>query len=380
MAESPRVPGNDAAAWSATVRALALEVGFSRVGFARAHDRPEDLARLRAWLDAGMHGPMAWMAKDPARRCDPGLVVVGARSAVVLALDYDSDAPRSVDVLGRQGDAAPAGTGWISRYAWGDDYHLVAERRLRALTERVEAVLGPRLPLDFRGAGADDGPFDARRDFRWEVDYGPMLERRWAEEAGLGWQGKHTLLVDPARGSYFFLATIITTIELVPDAPVADHCGSCTRCIDVCPTQAIVAPRLLDARRCLSTLTIETRGPLEPAEAALLGDHVFGCDLCQDVCPFNRFSRPSGEPGFAPREGLVAPDLAALAALDDKAFAARFAKSAVKRNKREGLQRNVDAVLANQARRGARPAPALPVASTGASVATAPKADDPAPA
>lgn len=350
-ARSPADP-----AISDEVRRLALEAGFSRVGFARAHDRPEDLARLVAWLDQGMHGPMAWLANDPGRRCDPRQVVAGARSVIVLALDYDSDAPRSVDVLGRDGAAAAPGTGWISRYAWGDDYHLVAERRLKDFTARVAASVGPTLGPDFRGPGQAEGPFDPRRDFRWEVDYGPMLERRWAEEAGLGWQGKHTLLVDPARGSYFFLATVVTTLVLVPGVPTPDHCGSCTRCIDVCPTQAIVAPRRLDARRCISTLTIETRDALTPGQAAALGDHIFGCDLCQDVCPFNRFSRPSGEAAFAPRPGLVAPDLVALAGLDDGGFAARFGRSPLKRTKRAGLQRNVAAVLDNQARRGARSA------------------------
>ncbi len=335
---------------TARIKALALAAGFSRVGVARAHARPDDEGRLRAWLDAGMHGPMAWLERDPSRRSDPGRVVADARSVIVLALDYDSDAPRTATAMAEAG----VGSGWISRYAWGDDYHDVAERRLRSFSAAVQSALVDVLDDDFRGADQPAGPFDARRDFRWEVDYGPMLERPWAQEAGLGWQGKHSLLVDPARGSYFFLATIVTTLALAPDTPSVDQCGSCTRCIDACPTDAIVADRVVDARRCISTLTIETKGALTPAQSQLLGDHVFGCDICQDVCPFNRFSRPSGEVAFAPRAGSVAPRLADLAGLDAVGFAERFRRSPIKRAKFSGLLRNVEAVVANQAAAAAK--------------------------
>lgn len=333
----------DRAALTALVKAAAREAGFSRVGVASAHDRPDDVRHLVAWLDAGMHGPMAWMAKAPERRADPCRVVEGAASVIMLALDYDSDAPRSIDVVGRDGASAAPGTGWISRYAWGDDYHDVAEKRLRSLTDVVARQVPALLGRDF----------DTAREFRWMVDYGPLLERRWAQEAGLGWQGKHSLLVDPKRGSFFFLAGIITTLPLVADAPQTDHCGSCTRCIDACPTGAIVRPYVVDARRCISTVTIETRGELEPAVAALVGDHVFGCDICQDVCPFNRFSRPSGEPAFAPRPGAVAPSLVDLLGLDEVGFRERFRRSPLKRAKWAGLVRNVRAVVANQAARSA---------------------------
>ncbi len=283
---------------------------------------------MRAWLQADRHGEMAWMATNPARRSDPGLVVDGARSVIVLALDYDSEAPHTQEAM------AP-GHGWISRYAWGTDYHLLMERRLKALARRVVAELAPP-------------EFDARREFRWSVDYGPVLERRWAEEAGLGWQGKHSLLVDPERGSFFFLCTVITTMLLRPDSPQTDHCGSCTACMDACPTQAIVAERVVDARRCISYLTIERRGALTAEERGWVGDHVFGCDVCQDVCPFNRFSGPSGEEELAPREGLVAPSLVELAELTEEAFARRFRQSPVKRAKLVGLLRNVAAVRGNQ--------------------------------
>jgi epoxyqueuosine reductase len=339
------------AALTALVKRAAQEAGFHRAGVARAHPRPDDLARLRAWLDAGMHGEMAWLAKAPERRADPGAVVPGARAVLALALDYDSAAPRTAAGLAAA-EAAGDAPGWISRYAWGDDYHDLAERRLRALTAAVQAALGPALAEDFRGPDQPPGPFDARRDFRWSVDYGPVLERRWAEEAGLGWQGKHSLLVDPERGSHFFLATVFTTLPLLPDAPQTDHCGSCTRCVDACPTGAIVPGRTVDARRCISYLTIELRRPFSAEEAAAIGPHVFGCDLCQDACPFNRFSAPAGEAALAPRPGAVAPDLRALAALDEAGFRARFARSPVKRARATGLARNVLAALSNRGSRG----------------------------
>lgn len=313
---------------TARIKALALDAGFSRVGIAAAHARQDDQVHLERWLAAGMHGDMAWMEKNPARRSDPNLVVEGAKSVVVLALDYDADAPRTQEAL-------TPGKGWISRYAWGTDYHLLSEKRLKALTRSVAAAF----------ASPD---FDARTQFRWSVDYGPVLERRWAEEAGLGWQGKNSLLVDPERGSFFFLCTVITTLELVPDTPQTDHCGSCTACMDACPTQAIVKERVVDARRCISYLTIEKRDALTAQEREWLGDHVFGCDLCQDVCPFNRFSEPSPEEQLQPREGLVAPDLRMLAGLAEEEFRTLFRQSPVKRAKLPGLLRNVEAVLDNQ--------------------------------
>ncbi len=352
-----RPDGKDASPHSlrAVLGDLAREAGFSRLGVARAHPRPDDLQRLKAWLAAGHHGTMAWLERDPERRSDPARVLAGARSVLVLALDYDCEAERSVAFLGRDGESAPEGHGWISRYALGDDYHHVIERRLAALTAAIAREVGPRLGEGFRGPEAQSGPFDPRRDLRGTVDYGPVLERRWAEEAGLGWQGKHSLLVHPQHGSYFFLATLLTTLEVAPDAPTLDHCGSCSRCIDVCPTAAIVAPKVVDSRRCISALTIETKGSLSEEQALLVGDHVFGCDLCQDVCPFNRFSRPAEEPELAPRPGSVGPRLADLLALDEAGFAARFAGSPLQRTKLAGVQRNALAVQANQRRRAPAP-------------------------
>ena len=332
---------------TAQLKQLAIAAGFSRVGVARAHSRPNDEARLRQWLSDGMHGEMAWLERDPARRCDPAKVVDGAQSVIVLALDYDSATPTSQanDLEGR---------GWISRYALGMDYHKVAERRLKRLTEAVTTKIVPGLGAQWRQAAGLPETFNPAREFRWSVDYGPVLERQWAQEAGLGWQGKHSLLVDPHRGSYFFLATVITTLPLIADTPQLDHCGSCTACMDACPTDAIVKERVVDARKCISYLTIEKRGELSEEQANALGDHIFGCDICQEVCPFNRFSEPSEVDELAPVEGRVAPRLADLMALDAEGFAAAFRGSAVKRAKLHGLLRNVAAVQTNQRRQQAR--------------------------
>ncbi len=284
------------------VKQLAVQAGFSRVGIAAAQALPDHQTTLQAWIDRGMHGEMAWMASEVGRRCDPGQVVAGAQSVVLLALDYDTGQPRTRD-LDLQGQDRV----WISRYAWGDDYHVVAERRLKRLEDAVTAALKQELGDSFRGPAGPVRPFAAVRDFRWYVDHGPLLERVWAQRAGLGWQGRHSLLVDPRRGSYFFLAAVVTSVALDPDEPMADHCGSCRACVDACPTGAILADRLVDARKCISHATIEVDGPVTPEIRALAGDHLFGCDLCQEACPFNRFSQPCGDPAFEPRPGLLAP-------------------------------------------------------------------------
>ena len=325
------------------VKKLTIVHGFSRVGIARAVPLRDDQTRLQAWLDAGMHGTMAWLADDVVRRSDPALVVPGVQSVIVLALDYDSDAPRTHDVA-----LADEGRAWISRYAWGDDYHLVAEKRLKALETAVTEALAPELGDDFRAPGGPVRPWQSMRDFRWMVDHGPALERAWATRAGVGWRGKHSLVVHPRHGSHFFLAVILTSLDLDPDPPMADHCGTCTACLDACPTQAIVAPYVVDARRCISHASIEVEGTLPQADRALLGDHLFGCDICQDVCPWNRFSRP-GDPVFAPRPGLVAPVVADVLALEEDSFATQMARSPLKRRGLAGLQDNARAVQEGRA-------------------------------
>lgn len=324
---------------TARVKAMALEAGFSRVGIAPATALVEDRLHLQAWLDAGYHASMAWLAEQVDKRCDPGALVHGAQAVIVLALDYDSAAPRTRDV-----DLAGEDRAWISRYAWGTDYHVVAERRLKALEAAISWEFKEELGEEFRGAEARRGPFKAVRDLRWYVDHGPVLERALAVKAGLGWRGKHSLVLHPRHGSFFFLACVVTSIGLDPDEAMADHCGTCTACIDVCPTSAIVAPYVVNAERCIAHATIETVGTMPTAERGLVGDHVFGCDLCQDVCPFNRFSQPSGERAFEPRPGNLAPTLADLAQMDLAGFEARFGQSAVKRRGLEGLQDNAAAV------------------------------------
>lgn len=322
------------------IKELAMEAGFSRVGLARAEPLHDDLAALQRWLAAGMHGSMAWMAEDPQRRCDPRQVVPGARTVIALAVDYDTAEPHTSDV------ALGPDRAWISRYAWGDDYHLVLERRLKGLEAAVVAELGPELADDFRGPDVPAGPFRGIRDFRRYVDHGPVLERAWAERAGLGWRGKHTLLVDPHRGSWFFLACVVTTLELLADAPQTDHCGSCTACLDACPTAAIVAPRVVDARRCISHATIEVEGLIPNDLRGLVGDQLFGCDICQDVCPFNRFSSPCGDPAFSPRPGLLAPQLSQFETLTQETMDGALAGSPLRRRGLAGLRDNAAAIRA----------------------------------
>ena len=201
----------------------------------------------------------------------------------------------------------------------------------------------------FRGPDGPIAPYKALRDLRWMVDYGPTLEREWAVRAGLGWRGKHSLVLHPRHGSFFFLACMITSIDLQPDAMMGDFCGTCTACLDACPTQAIVSPYVVDARLCISHTTIETPGEIPEPQRGLLGDQVFGCDLCQDACPWNRFSQP-GDAVFAPRPGNLAPQVDDLLAMDADAFARQFVQSAVKRRGLAGIQDNARAV------RGARSA------------------------
>jgi epoxyqueuosine reductase len=324
---------------TARIKQLAKDAGFSRVGIATATALGTDEAWLRAWLEQGRHATMGWLAEDVDRRVDPRRLVPGARSVLMLAVEYDTAHPRTAEV-----DLRGENRAWISRYAWGTDYHVVVERRLKQWTEAVTQEFGQELGVAFRAPDVRQGPFRAVRDFRWYVDHGPVLERAWAVRAGLGWRGKHSLVLHPRHGSFFFLACVVTTLDLDVDQPIADHCGSCTACLDACPAQAIVAPYVVDAGLCISHTTIETPGVIPAEQRARVGDHLFGCDICQDVCPFNRFSQPSGEEAFEPRPGHLAPRLEDIAALDPETFARQFAQSAVKRRGLDGLQDNGRAV------------------------------------
>jgi epoxyqueuosine reductase len=309
----------DGAGLAGRVREVAREVGFDLVGIAGAPAPPE-LAFFAEWVGRGHAGEMAYLTRQVAKRSDLRVAFPWASSVICVGLQYDTPHPYSTE--------APPGRGWISRYAWGDDYHDV----MKAMAERVVERLRDEIP-----------PFEART----YVDAGPLVERAWAAAAGLGAWGKNTCLLHPEHGSWFFLAEIVTDLDLPADSPRADMCGSCTACLEACPTGALPTPYVLDATRCLSYLTIELKGPIPEPRRRGLGRHVFGCDICQDVCPWNRKRRRRGGARFEPRPGRVAPDLGGLAALDGAAFRERFRGSPVKRAKRRGLLRNVAVALGN---------------------------------
>jgi epoxyqueuosine reductase len=311
------------------VRGECLEAGFDRAGFAEAGPAPH-AERFRDWIREGFAGSMTWIERTAERRLDPRKVLDGARTVIALALHYGSpgDPEKSCRSAGEALDLARSGRGEISRYARGADYHRVFEARLK----RLCAALAERHPP---------------HRFRWYVDTGPVLERTWAEAAGIGWIGKNACAIDPLRGSYFFIGSILTTLEVPPDLPSPGRCGSCRLCIDACPTGAIVAPHRVDARRCISYLTIEERGAIPEDLAGRMGGLIFGCDICQEVCPYNRPDRLHGDPDIASRPENLRPALADLAALDPAGFAARFPRSAVRRAKASGLRRNVLIALRN---------------------------------
>jgi epoxyqueuosine reductase len=309
--------------------AEAGRLGFDLAGVAPATPA-ETAAAYRDWLGAGLHGEMAYLEWSPARRTHPARLWPEAASVVVVGLNY------------RPAEPDPAlwedpRRGRIARYALGDDYHGL-------LRERLEALL--------RWAAARD-PGLAGRCY---VDVGPLLERDLAARAGLGWFGKNTCLLNRRQGSYFFLGALLVNRALPPDPRTTAHCGSCSRCLDVCPTRAFVAPYVLDARRCISYLTIELRGPIPRDLRPLVGNWVFGCDLCQEVCPWNRRAPAATEPGLAPRAGLTAPELIPLLGLTQAQFSARFRRSAVKRARLRGFLRNVCVALGNSGDPAAVPA------------------------
>ncbi len=300
----------------AELLAEARRLGFDRAGIARP-DPPPGSERLLAWLAGGRHGEMAYLAESPADRLDPRLRSPWIRSILVVAKNY-----RTED---RPGPAP--GRGSVARYAWGDDYHDWMKDRLRKLEAWVEA----------RGVRA--APC---------VDTSALMEKPLANRAGLGWIGKHANLDSTELGSWFLLGELLLGAELEADPPFADRCGSCTACIPACPTGAITAPYQLDARRCISYLTIELQGPIPVELRPLVGSWVFGCDLCLDACPWNSHAVRTTEPAFRPRNDLTTLDLAGLLDLDEAGFAARFANSPIRRAELAGLQRNACVALGNQ--------------------------------
>ncbi len=294
--------------------------GFSKLGICTPDAIPEAAARLAAFVAEGRHGQMAWMADRMAWRGDPAALWPQARSVVMLAEVY-TPAHDPLAVLERRDRGA------ISVYAQGRDYHDVVKARLKRLGRWL----------------ADQGG----HEIKVFVDTAPVMEKPLAQAAGLGWQGKHTNLLARDLGNWFFLGAIFTTAVLDPDAPEPDHCGSCTACLDICPTAAFPAPYQLDARRCISYLTIEHRGPVDPALRPLMGNRIYGCDDCLAVCPWNKFAVQAHEVKYAARADLAAPALADLALLDDAGFRAHFAGSPVKRIGRGRFVRNVLYAIGN---------------------------------
>jgi epoxyqueuosine reductase len=302
------------------IRDQALCSGFDAVGFAEARLGAEVRAGLCEFIARGYHGDMGWLAANAARRGDPRGLWPEARTIVVLGVNYaPEDDPLALH------DSPDHGV--ISVYARGRDYHDTLKRRLRTLAHWIEA----------RWPGA----------LKLFVDTAPVMEKPLAERAGLGWQGKHTNLVSRDFGSWLFLGEIYLSLALKPDPPETDHCGSCRRCLDACPTAAFPAPYQLDARRCISYLTIEHKGMIPRELRPLIGNRIFGCDDCLAVCPWNKYARAGREPDFLPRRELTAPRLAELAELDDASFRSLFAGSAVKRTGRDRFVRNVLIAIGN---------------------------------
>jgi epoxyqueuosine reductase len=307
------------------IKAEAKRLGFELIGVT-SPEAPPHLEVYQSWVDQGHHGEMGYLATDRARlrRSDPRLILPGCRAILSLGIRYPAP------VSGTRSSNSE-GFGRVAAYAGGQDYHDVLVPRLKSLVQYIENHLGRSVPN------------------RWYTDTGPLLEREFAQRAGLGWIGKNTCLINPQLGSYFLLAEILLGIDLELDSPLkTDHCGSCTRCIEACPTHCILPNRTLDATRCISYLTIELKGSITPELRSGLGAWVFGCDICQEVCPWNvRFAAPEGEPAFAARSGGLRPELQKELQLTPEAFNKKFKGSPVKRTKRRGYLRNVAVALGN---------------------------------
>jgi epoxyqueuosine reductase len=306
---------------AAQIKQWGLELGFQAVGIADT-DLTETEHRLQAWLDAGLHGQMDYMARHGSRRTRPAELVPGTCRVICVRMDYLPPDDAAEAAL-----ADPAGA-FVSRYALGRDYHKVLRQRLKRLAQRIEAAVGPF-------------------GYRVFVDSAPVMEKPLAVKAGLGWMGKHTNLIAREAGSWFFLGELYTDLPLPVDAAVTDHCGDCRACIDICPTDAIVGPYRLDARRCISYLTIELKGPIPEPLRPLIGNRIYGCDDCQQVCPWNRFAQPTDEADFLPRNGLDTATLLELFAWTEAQFLARTEGSAIRRIGWERWLRNIAVALGN---------------------------------
>lgn len=320
----------DETALSSRIKEEAQRLGFGLVGISPVAPPPHEQF-FAQWLRAGFAGKLEYMHRTELLRRDPAQLVPWAVSVISVGLNYNTDH--------RRPEGGARGAGWISRYAWGDDYHNIMHQRLESLLDRIQVLNGS--PVQGKAF----------------VDSGPVLERDAAGIAGLGWIGKNTHLISPKEGSWFFLGELFVDLPLAYDRPIRDRCGRCDLCIKACPTGAFVGPYMLDARRCISYLTIELKDWIPRSLRPLIGNHIFGCDICQEICPYNAKAPTSSEPAFAPRAGLYAPQLIPFLALDEKEFRQRFLGSPILRAKRRGFLRNVAVALGNL--RSATAVPAL---------------------
>jgi len=311
---------------SASIKAKAHEIGFDVCGIAPAADHPE-LRFFSEWIARGFAGSMGYLSRSTERRRDVRQVLPSAQSVIVTGTIYNTDRPYSVEC--RERDRAH-----VARYAWGDDYHAVLAARLDALVAWMHEI--------------HPDPFEASP----YVDTGPVQERVYAQHAGVGWIGKNTCVINPQLGSWLFLAEIICSLRLDPDVPAFDQCGTCTLCLEACPTRALVAPAVLDATRCISYLTIEHRGDIPEELRADVGTHVFGCDICQEVCTFNQTAAVSNDPRWQPRAVWDGRTVFELAEMSDEDLGGAVKGSAISRAKGAGLRRNVDLAVTNAKRHG----------------------------
>jgi len=296
---------------SKLIKEIAYALGFQFCGISKAEFLEEEAPKLEQWLKEEKHGGMKYMENHFDMRLDPRVLVPGAKSVISLLYNYFPSQEQRLDTFK------------FSKYAYGQDYHFVLKEKLKLFLEEIKSKVG-------------------EVDGRVFVDSAPVMDKAWAKKAGLGWVGKNSNLIHPKKGSFFFIAELIIDLELLPDGPIKDYCGTCTKCIDACPTEAIVKPYVVDGSKCISYLTIELKDEIIPKEFTnKLNDWIFGCDICQDVCPWNRFSSPHSEPLFHANEKLLSLTKEDWKEMTDEIFNELFKKSAVKRTKKSGLMRNI---------------------------------------
>ena len=311
---------NKTAEHSLLIKNAAREAGFDIVAIAKAEELDMPFVHYKEWIDKGYHGTMSYLTNNQEKRQDVRNILPQAASVIVLGLSYQT--PHSHINNSQEGK--------ISRYAWGTDYHEILPEKLEAIVSAIHKI-------------------NPESQSKYYVDTGPVLEKQWAVKSGLGWQGKHSNIISREIGSWFFLGVIITTLECLPDEPIQDFCGSCTACLDACPTQAIVQPYVVDGTKCLSYWTIETKPDIEiPLSISENQENwIFGCDICQEVCPWNKFEKLTSISEFYPREHQTSLDLQAVLTMQQEEFSARFKKSPIKRTKLAGLQRNSRSLLSD---------------------------------